>query len=120
MDEHLDRLRSFCLGLPDVTEKISHSEPAWFVKKRLFATFAGKHHDNRIAVWCAAPEGAQKAMIDSDPIRYFRPPYVGPRGWIGVYLDVPLDWTDVEDAVAQAHATIGARVATPKRMPSPP
>ena len=87
----LDRLRRICLSLPDVTEKISHGEPAWFVNKRLFATFAGEHHDNRIAVWCAAPEGAQQAMIGSDPVHYFHPPYVGVRGWVGVYLDVPLE-----------------------------
>lgn len=74
MGEQLDRLRSICLSLPDVTEKISHGEPAWFVKKRLFATFAGEHHDNRIAVWCAAPEGAQQALIESDSTRYFLPP----------------------------------------------
>lgn len=113
--EHLDRLRAICLALPDVTEKISHGEPAWFVKKRLFATFAGEHHDNRIAVWCAAPDGAQQAMIESDQIHYFRPPYVGPRGWIGVYLDVPLDWKDVADAISQAHQTVLTNLSQRKR-----
>lgn len=112
--EHIDRLRSICLALPDVTEKISHGEPAWFVKGRLFATFAGEHHDNRVAVWCAAPEGAQEAMIAGDPEHYFRPPYVGPRGWIGVYLDVQLDWKDVEDAIEQAHRTVESKVSKTK------
>ena len=111
----LERLRVTCLALPDVTEKISHGEPAWFVKGRLFATFAGEHHDNRIAVWCAAPEGAQEAMVETDPEHYFRPPYVGPRGWIGVFLDVPLEWSDVEYALARAHHTVLTRLSQSKR-----
>jgi hypothetical protein len=110
----LEQVRKICLALPGVTEKISHGEPAWFVNKRLFAMFAGEHHDNRIAVWCAAPEGAQGAMIESDPVHYFRPPYMGVRGWIGVYLDVPLDWKDVEDAIVLAHQTILAKTLNKK------
>lgn len=108
--EQLERVRAICLDLRDVTEKPSHGEPAWFVSGRLFAMFANEHHDNRIAVWCAAPEGAQQAMIASDPEHYFRPPYVGPSGWIGVYLDVPLQWSDVADALADAHKTVLAKV----------
>ena len=108
--DQLDRLRLICLALPDVTERPSHGEPAWFVFGRLFAMFANEHHDNRIAVWCAAPEGVQQAMIAGDPERYFRPPYVGPSGWIGVYLDVPLDWSQVADAIAEAHKTVLAKV----------
>src|SRR5688572_18578429 len=69
----LERLRNTCMQLPDVTEKISHGEPAWFAKKRLFAMFADEHHDNRVAFWCAAPEVAQEALIESDPTKYFRP-----------------------------------------------
>jgi predicted DNA-binding protein (MmcQ/YjbR family) len=113
--QSLDRLRAICLALPEVTEKISHGEPAWFVRGRLSAMFAGGHHDNRIAVWCAAPEGAQQAMIESDPTHYFRPPYVGPSGWIGVYLDVPLDWKDVGEALAQAHKTVLTKLSQAKR-----
>ncbi|HET6645010.1 MAG TPA: MmcQ/YjbR family DNA-binding protein [Fimbriimonadales bacterium] len=106
----LDRLRPICLALPDVIEKLSHGEPAWFVRGRLFAMFADEHHDNRIAVWCSAPEGMQQTMIAGDPEHYFRPPYVGPSGWIGVYLDVPLDWSAVADAIAEAHRTVLAKV----------
>ena len=106
----LERLRNTCMQLPDVTEKISHAEPAWFAKKRLFAMFADEHHDNRVAFWCAAPEGAQEALIESDPTKYFRPPYVGVRGWVGVYLDVPVDWKDVEDIVAEGHRTVISRL----------
>ena len=114
----LDRLRTICLGLPEVTERISHGEPAWFVNGRLFATFAGEHHDNRIALWCAAPEGAQQALIEYDPTRYFRPPYVGPRGWIGVCLDTSLDWGDVEDALIRGHATVNSKATTKRKQPT--
>jgi hypothetical protein len=107
----LDRLRGLCLALPGVTEKISHGEPTWFVRK-VFVTFAGRHHDERVAFWCAAPPGVQEALVGSDPERFFRPPYVGGRGWIGVYLDVPgVDWDEIAELVADAYRTIA-----PKRL----
>ena len=81
----LARLRALCLALPEATEKISHGEPTWFVRK-VFVTFAGRHHDDRVAFWCAAPAGAQEAYVAEAPERYFRPPYVGHRGWLGVEL----------------------------------
>lgn len=111
----VEHVRKICLSLPQVTEKISHGEPAWFVGGRLFVMFADLHHDNRVACWCAAPEGAQQALIQSDPEHYFRPPYVGVRGWVGVYLDVPLEWENVEDVIAQAHQTVGAKNKKPRR-----
>ena len=69
----LDQLRALCLALPEATEKLSHGEPTWFVRK-VFVTFAGRHHDDRVAFWCAAPPGVQEASIGSDPRRFFRPP----------------------------------------------
>jgi len=89
--ELIDRLRAICMALPDVSEKVSHAEPMWFVKKS-FVTFADHHHDDRVAFWCAAPEGAQEVLIGAQPESFFRPPYYGVRGWLGVYLDVPVDW----------------------------
>ncbi|HCT79353.1 MAG TPA: phosphoribosylglycinamide formyltransferase [Micromonosporaceae bacterium] len=110
--EEVERLRAICLALPDVTEKVSHGEPSWFAKnKKLFLTLADHHHDDRFGFWAAAPPGAQEALIADDPERYFRPAYVGHRGWVGVYLDVPADWAEIADVVAEAHDT----VATPKR-----
>jgi hypothetical protein len=96
--------------LPEVSEKISHGEPTWFVRK-VFVMYAGQHHDDRVAFWCAAPAGAQEAFIASDPVRYFRPPYVGHRGWLGVYLDVPVDWSEIQEIVADAY-----RMMAPKRL----
>ncbi len=94
------------MDLPEVTEKQSHGEAAWFVKKQ-FASFTDHHHDDRIGFWCAAPPGAQAEWIERDPARYHRPPYVGGRGWLGVYLDVPdVDWDEIADIVEEAYRTV--------------
>jgi hypothetical protein len=99
------------MALPNVTERLSHGEPAWFVGgKRMFVTLADHHHDDRVAFWAAAPAGAQEALVASAPDRYFRPPYYGHRGWIGMYLDVPIDWDEAADRVREAFATISSRM----------
>jgi len=78
---NLEPLRRLCLALPETTERQTQGEPAWFVRdKKLFVTYADHHHDNRVAFWCAAPEGASDDLIASDPARFFAPPYVGHRG----------------------------------------
>ena len=74
--------------------------------KRTFVTFADHHHDDRLAFWCAAPAGAQQQMVDAEPERFFRPPYVGGRGWLGVRLDVALDWEEIAEIVLDAYRTI--------------
>ena len=102
----VERLRYLCAALPDVTERLSHAEPEWFVRDRSFATTADHHHDDRLAVWLAAPAGRQESLVETDPERFFRPPYVGHRGWVGVYLDVPVDWAELAQLVVEAHATI--------------
>jgi hypothetical protein len=102
----LERLGQLCLALPDVTERLSHGEATWFVKDRSFATTADHHHDDRVAVWLAAPAGRQESLVETDPGRFFRPPYVGHRGWVGVYFDVPVDWDELGTLVAEARATI--------------
>lgn len=103
------RLRAICAALPDTEERTSHGELAWFVgsgrKARQFATTWDHHHDDRNAVVFAAPPGAQQQLIDSAPERYFRPPYVGGRGWVGAYLDIAdVDWDMVELHLGDAHA----------------
>ncbi|GAA4489061.1 MmcQ/YjbR family DNA-binding protein [Rhodococcus olei] len=110
----LDRLRELCLRLPEATERISHGEPAWFVRRApQFVTYAERHHDDRVAFWAAAPPGAQADWVSRDPERFFVPPYVGGRGWIGVHLDVgpngvptQRDWQDIEDIVDDAYRTV--------------
>ena len=105
-DDPLPKLRAICMALPEVEERPSHGEPAWFVRSRSFATTADHHHDDRFAVWLAAPAGRQESLVETDPVRFFRPPYVGGRGWVGVYLDVAVDWDELASLVADAHATI--------------
>jgi hypothetical protein len=108
--EVLERLRALCLAQPNVTERLSHGEPAWFVNdKRQFLTLADHHHDDRFAFWAAAPAAAQEILIENDPMTYFRPPCVGHRGWIGVYLDVPIDWDEVGARVHEAYSTVAGR-----------
>jgi hypothetical protein len=110
-DDVLGRLRDLCTALPEVSERQSHGEPAWFVRgKKMFVSFADHHHDDRVAFCCAAQAGAQAALVAADPQRYFVPPYVGGRGWVGVYLDLTaVDWTSVQDIVEDAYRTVAPR-----------
>ena len=108
----LEALRKICLALPETTERLSHGEPTWFVRgKKTFVTYADHHHDDRLGFWCAAPPGAQQAIVASDPERFFVPPYVGGRGWVGVYLDVPVDWDEIAEIVEDAY-----RMIAPKKL----
>ena len=107
MSDPLARLRRVCLSLPETTERLSHGEPTWFVRvKKTFVTYADHHHDDRLAFWCAAPYGAQQAMVSAEPDRFFTPPYVGKRGWLGVYLDVLIDWDEIAAVVEEAYRSV--------------
>jgi hypothetical protein len=86
-EEHIRRVRRICATLPGTTEKLSHGEPTFFVNKRLYATFSNNHHDDgHIAVCIPAAPGVQEALIHGEPEKYYRPPYVGPAGWVGIEL----------------------------------
>jgi hypothetical protein len=87
LKRQLQRIRRICLALPDATEKLSHGEPTFFTKQGVFAMFANDHHrDGHVGVWPPAPPGLQEALIEEDPSVYYRPPYVGSSGWIGIDL----------------------------------
>jgi hypothetical protein len=102
-----DRVRAICTALPEVTEKVSHGAPAFFVRKQFVVLWPDGHHENRFPhLWCAAPPGAQDHLVAADPNRYFRPPYVGGRGWIGVRLDGAVDWDDVVDLCGDAYCVV--------------
>lgn len=106
----LDRLRELALALPDVSERLSHGAPTFFAGKRSFVMFHDDHHgDGRLALWCAAPEGVQEALVEGEPEHYFRPPYVGHRGWVGVRLDAGLAWDNVAAAVEDAYDVVAQR-----------
>ena len=106
-DDPLVPLRRICLGLPEVVERLSHGEPTWFVRgRRAFVMYADHHHDDRLALWCAAPAGAQEVLVASAPERFFVPPYVGHRGWLGVRLDGGLDWDELAGIAEDAYAEV--------------
>ncbi|MBM7772524.1 hypothetical protein JOD54_002728 [Actinokineospora baliensis] len=107
----LPRLRKICSALPGVTEKISHGSPSWFARgdKAMFLSFVGEHHGARLGFWCAAPPGVQEEMVAEDPDRFFRPPYVGHRGWLGVHLDRPVDWAEIAEIADQAYRVVATK-----------
>lgn len=111
-DDPLPRLRALCLALPETSERLSHGEPTWFVReKTTFVTYANHHHDDVLGFWCAAPVGVQSMLVSSGPARFYVPPYVGHRGWLGVRLDVELDWDEIAEIVEDAYRTVA-----PKRL----
>jgi hypothetical protein len=103
----IERVRALCLGLAGTTERASHGRPAFFAGKRSFVMFMDNHHhDGRLALWCAAAAGVQAAVVGADPERYFVPPYVGHRGWVGVRLDRGLEWDAVAGVIEDAHEAV--------------
>src|SRR5215468_3609410 len=101
----VERLRRICLALPDTTEKIAWGEPTWRVRDRLFAQLDDHHHGaHHLAVWLPAALGVQEMLVKSDPRRFFVPPYVGQRGWIGVRIDGRPNWRLVATLVRDAYA----------------
>ncbi len=101
-----ERVRRICLGLPGVTEKVSHGAPGFFVGKQFAMLWPNGHHDNQFPhVWCAAGDGVQAALIASSD-RYFRPPYVGHRGWVGRRLDGRVDWDEIAELLEDAYRAV--------------
>ena len=106
----IKQLDAICLALPDAVEQPAWGEPTWRVRGKIFAQFDDHHHGaDHIAVWLPAPDGAQQALIEAEPERFFRPPYVGHKGWIAVILDTKPDWEMVASLVAQAHGMIAGK-----------
>ncbi|MGH2469387.1 MAG: MmcQ/YjbR family DNA-binding protein, partial [Chloroflexota bacterium] len=101
-------MRELCLALPETAELLSHGTPSFgIVGRRQFATYWNNHHaDGRLALWCAAPPGAQGALVAAKPDHYFVPPYVGYRGWVGLHLNPGLAWDDIAAAVEDAYLTV--------------
>lgn len=112
-DQPLARVRAICRALPEVTERLSHGSPTFFVRdKKTFVMYLDDHHgDGRLALWCAAPVGAQAMLVEEEPDRFFVPPYVGGRGWIGVRLDRDVDWDEIAGIAKDAY-----RMVAPKKL----
>ncbi|MEX2032595.1 MAG: MmcQ/YjbR family DNA-binding protein, partial [Dehalococcoidia bacterium] len=106
---NLERLRAICLALSEVTERLSHGSPAWFVrdKKPFVHLWLDSHHQQDFPhLWCAAFPGAQEELIEADPDLFFRPPYVGHRGWLGIRLDRDPDWDGIGELCIEAYRVI--------------
>jgi hypothetical protein len=103
-----DRLREITSHFPEVTERLSHGAVTFFVRgKRVIAYLTDDHHgDGRLALTCPAPPGVQEEVVRADPDRFFRPPYVGHRGWIGLRLDVDPDWDEVAGLIDEAYRKV--------------
>ncbi len=110
-EEQLQRVRRICGILPETTEKLSHGEPTFFIRKKVFAMFANNHHDDgHIAVWIPAPPGLQAMLINTWPEKFFRPPYVGVRGLVGIELD------SINDDELTSHVLEAWRLVAPKKL----
>jgi hypothetical protein len=105
------RVRALCLALPETTERLSHGSPTFFVRgKKAFVMVLDDHHgDGIFGLWTAAPPGNQELLVAADPDRFFRPPYVGHRGWLGVRLDGDVDWDEIAGIIEDAWATVAPR-----------
>jgi len=107
----IERVRRICMALPETTEKLSHGEPTWFVKKKVFAMFSNNHHhDGHIAVTIPAAIGIQEMLIEKNPEKFYRPPYVGVRGWVGIELD------RVSDEELAIHIHEAWQLIAPKKL----
>jgi len=110
-EKQIVRVRKICTSLPGTSEKLSHGEPTFFVNKKVFVMFANNHHDDgHVAVWIPTREGMQQLLIEEAPEIYFRPPYVGVKGWVGVELD------KVTDEALSAHIREAWKMIAPKKL----
>lgn len=110
-DDVLEQLREICLALPETSEKVNHGMPSFVVRgKKTFTNVVDDHHgDGILGIWCPAPPGVQEAMVEAEPNRFFRPPYVGPSGWLGVRLDVDVDWDELARIVEDAYCKVAPK-----------
>ena len=110
-DRALTAVRTICLALPEVSERLSHGSPAWFVRgKKTVAMFVDDHHgDGILGIWCPALPGVQEEMVALEPERFFRPPYVGPSGWLGVRLDRDVDWDEVRGILTDSYRKVAPK-----------
>ncbi len=107
----LTRLRKICLAYPEAVEQVfgGHTTPTFRVRSKIFVMCP--EGEERASFWCKAPPGAQGVLVGSDPQRFYSPPYVGPKGWIGMYLDRAVDWDLVEDLIRDSYL-----MTAPKRL----
>jgi hypothetical protein len=105
----LSRLRPICLALPEAEERETWGEPTFRVRDKIFCMH--RTDTGEPALWCKAPPGSQAILVGADPRRFFVPPYVGPKGWVGMRLDGKVDWREVALLVTRSY-----RMTAPKRL----
>jgi hypothetical protein len=103
----IDRLRAICLGFPEAVEKEAWGDPTFRVRGKIFAM--EKRGDGRVSLWCKAPPGSQVVLVGADPERFFVPPFVGHKGWVGVRLDRGPDWHEVAALVRRSYRLIAPK-----------
>jgi hypothetical protein len=120
VEQALAKVRDACLSLPETSERLSHGGPAFFIRdKKCFVMFLNDHHeDGRLAIWCAAPDGVQVEMVETDPERFFRPPYVGHLRWLGVQLP-GIDDAELNAICREAFLTVAPKTLVKFVAPSP-
>ena len=108
-DPALERLRRICLPYPEASEEGGVGDPTFKVRGKIFAM---RHpHEGRPSMWCKAPPGIQEALVSTSPERFFRPPYVGHRGWVGAWIDGEPDWDEIAELIDESY-----RMTVPKRL----
>ncbi len=105
----LNQLRTICLAFPEASEQGGVGNPSFKVREKIFAMQHGMN--GRPSLWCKAPAGAQEVLVESNPDRFFVPPYVGHHGWVGAWLDIELDWDEIADLIEESY-----RMTAPKRL----
>ena len=121
-DAALERVRAVCFGFPGAEEKLSHGAPSFHVRGKMYVNFVDDHHgDGRLAIWCKATRDEQKRLVAMDPARYFVPPYVGVRGWVGAVLNHPkTDWIEIAIFVEEGWASIVPNAVLKQPVRPPP
>jgi hypothetical protein len=110
----LRKVRAICFALPEVSERLSHGSPTFFIRdKKVLCNFHPHeiHGEHGMSIWVPAPLGVQEQLIEDEPGRFYRPPYVGVRGWVGVRLDRDVDWSEIDGIVRDAY-----RLVAPKAL----
>jgi len=112
----LDRVRELAMAFPEVSERVSHGAPSFFIReKKTLCNFRDNHHDDgRLCIWVPAPPGVQDDVVKLEPERFFVPPYVGHRGWIGVNLDVDPDWEEIGGILEDAYRLVAPKTLVKK------
>ncbi len=116
----VERLRAIAMALPEVTEKLSHGEVSFFCRRQFVLMDDHHHGADHLAFWCPAPPGVQEELVGSNPGQFFRPPYVGHRGWVGVRIDRDPDWAEITEIVRDAYRQVAPKTLVARLEENPP